>query len=239
MERLGRKWARAKLPKLGWVCFRWSRPLGGEIRSAAVSRKTGRWYVSFLVDDGTTTPERHAMPNTSVGIDRGVKTAAVTSDGDFHDREFITAGEAGRFRRLQQQLARTKKGSANRAKVRARMNRITGRVTDRRADFCAQVAQQITAKNAVVVLEDLKTRNMSASASGAVDAPGTRVSQKWTTSRMLTRELTVPSIPPQEPGPARRRRSPAIPPTLPDRRCPADGRPRRRGDHPAARPVHQ
>jgi len=185
VERLGRKWGRAKLPKLGWVRFRWSRPLGGEIRSATISRKAGRWYVSFLVDDGTTTPERHAMPNTSVGIDRGVKTAAVTSDGDFHDREFITAGEAGRFRRLQQQLARTKKGSANRAKVRARMNRIMGRVTDRRADFCAQVAQQITAKNAIVVLEDLKTRSMSASASGTVDAPGTRVSQKRGLNRAI------------------------------------------------------
>ncbi|MDW6058135.1 transposase [Streptomyces sp. FXJ1.4098] len=114
VERLGRKWGRVKLPKLGWVRFRWSRPLGGEIRSATVSRKAGRWYVSFLVDDHAVTPQQHAMPDTAVGIDRGVKTAAVTSDGDFHDREFLTAGEAGRYRRLQQQLARTKKGSVNR-----------------------------------------------------------------------------------------------------------------------------
>ncbi|MEV7003921.1 hypothetical protein AB0N62_40680 [Streptomyces sp. NPDC093982] len=67
-----------KLPKLGWVTFRWSRPPGGEIRSATVSRKGGHWFVSFLVNDGRQVPERHAMPGTAVGVDRGVKTAVVT-----------------------------------------------------------------------------------------------------------------------------------------------------------------
>lgn len=68
VERVNRKWARAKLPKLGWVTFRWTRSLGGEIRSATVSRKGAHWFVSFLVDDDTTTPEHHA--GTPVGIDR-------------------------------------------------------------------------------------------------------------------------------------------------------------------------
>ncbi|WP_431681164.1 RNA-guided endonuclease InsQ/TnpB family protein [Kitasatospora sp. KL5] len=38
VERVGRKWGRAKLPKLGWVRFRWSRPLDGAVRSASVTR---------------------------------------------------------------------------------------------------------------------------------------------------------------------------------------------------------
>ncbi|MGW4563697.1 RNA-guided endonuclease InsQ/TnpB family protein, partial [Streptomyces sp. NPDC004561] len=145
VERLGRKWGRVKLPKLGWVRFRWSRPLGGEIRSATVSRKGGRWFVSFLVDDHTATPARHAMPGTAVGIDRGVKTAAVTSDGDLYDRAFITAGETARYRRLQQRLARSKRGSAGRRKTTWAMGRITSRVSNRRGDFCAQIAARIVA----------------------------------------------------------------------------------------------
>ncbi|MER6605940.1 transposase [Streptomyces sp. NPDC000927] len=185
VERLGRKQGRVKLPKLGWVTFRWSRPLGGDIRSATLSRKAGRWHISFLVDDQAVTPARHTMPNTAVGIDRGVKVAAVTSDGFFHDRQFVTDGEKGRYRRLQQQLTRTRKGSRNRAKVRARMNRITGRVTDRRADFCAQIANQVTMRNAVVVLEDLKTKNMTASAKGTVTEPGRRVAQKRGLNRAI------------------------------------------------------
>ncbi|MGW0994155.1 RNA-guided endonuclease InsQ/TnpB family protein [Streptomyces sp. NPDC002520] len=185
VERLGRKWGRVKLPKLGWVRFRWSRPLGGEIRSATVSKKSGPWFVSFLVDDGATTPEWHAMPGTAVGIDRGVKTAAVTSDGDFHDRAFITAGETVRYRRLQQRLARTRRGSANRHRTIAAMNKIMGRVTDRRGDFCAQTAARIVVQNALVVLEELRTRNMSASAAGTAGAPGRNVRAKAGLNRAI------------------------------------------------------
>ncbi|MEV7003199.1 transposase [Streptomyces sp. NPDC093982] len=185
VQRLGRKWGRVKLPKLGWVTFRWSRPPGGETRSATVSRKGGHWFVSLLVDDQATTPAQHAMPDTAVGVDRGVKVAAVTSDGEFFDRPFITAGETVRYRRLQQQLARTKKGSVNRARVRAHMNKIMGRVTDRRTDFCAVTAALLTAKSALVVLEDLKTRNMTASASGTLAAFGSRVVQKRGLNRAI------------------------------------------------------
>ncbi|MEV7003937.1 hypothetical protein AB0N62_40785 [Streptomyces sp. NPDC093982] len=60
-------------------------------------------------------------------LDRGAKTAAVTSDRKFFDRPFITVGEAVCCRRLQQQLARTKKGSLDRRRTLAAMNEITGR----------------------------------------------------------------------------------------------------------------
>ncbi|MEU8803005.1 transposase [Spirillospora sp. NPDC048819] len=185
VERLGRKWGRAKLPKIGWVRFRWSRPLGGEIKSATMSRKGSQWHISFLVDDQAATPEKHALPGTAVGIDRGVKVAATTSDGDFHDRAFVTAGEAARYRRLQQQLSRTRKGSRNRARVRARMNQIMGRVADRRIDFCAYLANRLTARNAVVVLEDLKTKNMTACAGGTLAEPGKQVAQKRGLNRAI------------------------------------------------------
>ncbi|MDG4865607.1 transposase [Streptomyces sp. T-3] len=176
---------RAKLPKLGWVRFRWSRPLGGEVRSATASRRGGQWYVSFLVDDQAVTPGQHTMPNTVVGIDRDVKIAAATSDGVLYDRPFITGGEATRYRRLQQQLARSKRGSANRRKTIAAMNQIMGRVADRRRDFCAQVANVVTAKNALVALEGLKTRTMSASASGTIAEPGVNVAQKRGLNRAI------------------------------------------------------
>ncbi|MEU9704993.1 transposase [Streptomyces sp. NPDC047981] len=185
VERMGRKWGRVKLPKLGWVRFRWSRPLGGEIRSATVSRKAGRWFVSFLVEDGAVTPERHAAPGTVVGIDRGVRTAAVTSDGDFYDRPFITAGEATRYRRLQQRHSRSAPGSANRAKIVTAMNAIMTRVADRRGDFCARTAARIVKRNALVVLEDLRIRGMTASAAGTPTEPGRRVAQKRGLNRAI------------------------------------------------------
>ncbi|MFF7357184.1 transposase [Streptomyces filipinensis] len=71
VERLGRKWGRIKLPKLGWVRFRWSHPLGGDRFSDGVPK--GR-PVACVVPCGrpqAATPEPHAMPGAAVGIDRG------------------------------------------------------------------------------------------------------------------------------------------------------------------------
>lgn len=129
------------------------------------------------------TPGHH--PGTPVGIDRGVKVAATTSDGDFHDREFVTEGEKVRYRRLQQRLARSKKGSANRRKTLVAMNRITGRIADRRADFTAWTANRLTTRHSVIVLEDLRTKNMTASAKGTVTEPGRNVRQKAGLNRAI------------------------------------------------------
>ena len=60
VEKLNRRHARVKLPKLGWVRFRLSRPLDGAlIRSATLTREGRHWFVSFLVDDQEATPPVH------------------------------------------------------------------------------------------------------------------------------------------------------------------------------------
>jgi putative transposase len=120
VEKLNRRTWRVKLPKLGYVKFRGSRSLDGEtIRSATVSRDGGRWFVSFLVDDGMSTPEEHLVPGSAVGVDRGVAVAVATSDGDLIDRQFVTAGERRRTVVLQRKLSHTAKSSVNRTKIKA------------------------------------------------------------------------------------------------------------------------
>lgn len=176
VERIGRRWGRVKLPKLGWVRFRWSRPPSGIVRSATIARDDRHWFVSFLIEDGQATPETHSGP--AVGVDRGVVIAATTSDGDFHDRGFITSGEARRYRRLQQRLARTRKGSNRRKSVVAKLGVVMRRVRYRRADFNTRLAATLTSRYGTVVLEDLKTKNMTAGAKGTVEQPGSRVAQK-------------------------------------------------------------
>ncbi|MFC7264173.1 RNA-guided endonuclease InsQ/TnpB family protein [Streptomyces lutosisoli] len=184
VERLGRKRARVRLPKLGWVAFRWSRPLGGSVKSATVTRDGKHWYVSFLVEDGTREPAV-SLERGRVGVDRGVVTLAATSDGQFLDRGFITPGEAERYRRLQQQLARTRKGSKRRKACQGKMRAIMRRVRDRRQDFHARSACQIVDGNALVVLEDLNTAGMTATARGTATEPGTRVRQKAGLNRAI------------------------------------------------------
>jgi putative transposase len=141
--RISRRWARAKLPKLGWVRFRITRPLGGKAKNATVSRDGGHWYISFLVEDGVTPPERHAQPGSAVGIDRGVVKVVTRSDGRFHHQVFARDREVEYVKKLQRDFARTAKGSARRRKAAGRVAGMVGKVGRRRQDFAAKTAQRV------------------------------------------------------------------------------------------------
>jgi putative transposase len=170
LRKLNRGKAQVKLPKLGWVKFRASRSLDGEsIRSATLTREGKHWFVSFLVDDGHTTPEVHARPGTAVGVDRGVAVAVATSAGDLLDRVFTTPGERRRAVRLQRKLSRAAKGSANRNKTRHALANVRARERRRREDFCVKTAHRLAQNNVVVVLEKLPVRTMTRRAKPVAD----------------------------------------------------------------------
>lgn len=200
VELLNRKWARVRLPKFGWVPFRISRPLGGTAKSATVARDGDHWFISFCVEDGIETP-RHAHPETVTGVDRGVVSAAVTADGEFFDRrhagqdavsskeapskeeldnaqDFLSPGELERLLRLQRRLARCQTGSARRRRVKEQIGDLHRRARYRRSDFNAQCAHLLARDYALVGLEKLNTKAMTASAAGTIEQPGVRVAQK-------------------------------------------------------------
>jgi len=186
VEPLNRRHARVKLPKLGWVRFRMSRGVDDAVvRSATVSRDGGHSFVAFLVDDGAQVPEMHAAPGAAVGIDRGVAVAIASSDGQLMDRQFLTSGERRRVMALQRRLSRCARSSRGREKTRDALASIRSRERRRRRDFCAQASHQIAAANAVVVLEDLKTRQMTRSANGTLTAPGRNVRAKSGLNRAI------------------------------------------------------
>lgn len=189
IERLNRKWARVKLPKFGWVRFRWTRPVGGTIRNATVSRNAGRWYISFCVEDGVAEVAPSELP--PVGVDRGVKVAVTTSEGESLDREFITPGEARRLRRLQQRLSRSlrvhgrNRGSRRRDTVRAKLGRLSARIRARRTDFAAQTANRLVRSYGLVAVEDLRIKKMTTRTKGAIETPGKNVRQKVGLNRAI------------------------------------------------------
>ena len=186
LEKLNRRKAQIKLPKLGWVRFRASRDLGGDtIRSATLTKDGKHWYISLLVDDGKTTPDSHAAPDTAVGVDRGVAVAVATSAGDLLDQVFTTPGEKRRALQLRRKLSRSAKRSRNREKTRAALGVTRARERRRRQDFCAQSAHQLTTAHALVVIEDLKTKQMTRSAKGTLETPGRNVKAKSGLNRAI------------------------------------------------------
>ncbi len=189
VKRLNRRWGCVRLPKLGWVRFRWSRPVGGTIRNATVSRNGCRWYVSFCIEDGVAEVAPNGLP--PVGVDRGVVAAVATSDGELFDRAFATAGEERRIRRLQQRLARSRRThgrnqrSKRRDSIRSQLGRLNARIRARRADFAVQTAGRLVRNHGLVAVEDLRVKTMTASAKGTVSEPGINVRQKAGLNRAI------------------------------------------------------
>ncbi|MEU0517914.1 transposase [Streptosporangium sp. NPDC006007] len=182
VEGLSKRWGRVKLPKLGWVRFRWSRTVG-EFRNATVLKDGGRWYISFCVEDGLAEVSPNGKP--AVGVDRGVAVAVATSGGWMRDRAFVTTGETARLKRLQRKLARQKRGSNGRAATKAKIGKLNARIRNRRTDFLSWTANTLTRDHGLVAVEDLKIRNMTAGAKGTVEAPGKNVRQKAGLSRAI------------------------------------------------------
>jgi putative transposase len=160
VEIVNRKWAQVFVPKLGLVKFRLSRPLPtGKVGMARVTRKAGRWHVAFPApqpDVAGVTRREERM----VGIDRGVKTTLALSDGTMLRAPVMRRGEQKKLVRLQHQLARCRKGSVRRGKVKARIAKLHARVADRRKDWVEKTTTRIVATYGVVVVEKLPTRNM-------------------------------------------------------------------------------
>ena len=173
--KLERENGRVFLPKLGYMRLRKSRDVVGEVRSATVSLRAGKWYVSILAAREVETPVPHGP---AVGIDVGVARFATMSDGSFIAPLASFRKHEKRLAKYQRRMARKVKGSSNWKKAKSRIQRIHARIADARADFLHKASSTISKNHAMVAVEDLKISNMSKSAKGTADAPGRNVHAK-------------------------------------------------------------
>jgi IS605 OrfB family transposase len=183
IRRLSRNVGEVKVPKVGWVRFRWSRAIPGGAKSFRVTRdRAGRWHVAFAV-----IPEPMPAPGTGgvVGVDRGVVVSAALSTGELLNIPALSETEARRLLRLQRKLARAERGSRRRDKVTRAIARVKVRETDRRKDWVEKTSTDLARRFDVIAVEDLKVQNMTRSARGTIDAPGKNVRQKAGLNRAI------------------------------------------------------
>jgi putative transposase len=165
------------LPKLGRMRYRNSRLVLGDVRSVTVSERCGRWYVSILTRQDVALPE-HTAPSSIIGIDVGITRFATLSDATSIDPLNSFRTHEARLARAQRSLSRKVHGSQNYSKQHRRVARIHARIGDARQDFLHKLSSTISKTHAVVVVEDLQVKQMSASARGTAARPGRRVRQK-------------------------------------------------------------
>ncbi len=145
---------RLRLPKIGDLAVRWSRTLPSDPSSVAIIRDAaGRYFASFVVQTG----EDEALPpvDSEVGIDLGLTHFAVLSDGTKVAAPTFLRRAARKLKRLQHDLSRKQKGSANRKKAVVKVARAHARVADMRRDWQHKLSTAIIRENQAVYVEDL------------------------------------------------------------------------------------
>jgi putative transposase len=185
VRRISRKAGQVRVPKAGWVRFRWSRAVPEEAKSYRVTMdRAGRWHTAFAA-----VPEPVPAPGNgqAVGVDRGVTASAALSTGELLACPALSRRERIRLRRLQRTLARGKRGSKRRGRVRHAIARLRARETDRRKDWAEKVSTGLARGFDTIRVEDLQINSMTRSAKGTRENPGRNVRQKAGLNRGILR----------------------------------------------------
>jgi putative transposase len=181
VEKISRRWGRVKLPKIGWVKFRRTRDMEGSIREAAITRTALGWQISIgCLLDGDQPDNGRA-----VGIDRGVAVPLMLSDGTAYSLPDTIAVFERKARKAQRIASRRKRGSVRHAKAQRRVAKLKAKIARIRKHWAHEATTAITRNYGTVVVERLRTKNMTASAAGTLAAPGKNVAQKRGLNRAI------------------------------------------------------
>src|SRR6266851_1245654 len=134
---------RLYLQGIGDLKIKWHRPLpaAATIKAVTARRQAGHWYVCFSVD--MLPPEPLPVSDLAVGVDMGLTTFAVISDGtEIANPRHFRAAER-RLRLAQRKLARRSKRSRRRLKARQVVARVHEHAANQRRDFHQKTAREL------------------------------------------------------------------------------------------------
>jgi putative transposase len=157
-----------RIPNVGRVRLKETcgeRGFDGRVLAATIARRADRWFVSLTVEREReiVLPRAPRKSSEIVGVDLGLSNAAVTHDG--RETRVIEPQQALRknltkLRRLDRELARKQRGSANRGKAELRRARLYYRIHCQRQEMLHQLSSELARTKRVIVLEDLHVRGM-------------------------------------------------------------------------------
>jgi putative transposase len=147
-----------KLPKLGAVKIKVSHEFPGIPKMATVSLDaTGKYHISFSVECQV---DLFPATNNIIGIDAGLKVFLYDSNGNSVENPRFLKKKLKALKRSQRALSRSKKESNRREKKRKAVALIYQKVSNSRSDFLHKLSYKIVKSNDVIIVEDLKIKNL-------------------------------------------------------------------------------
>ena len=172
-----------KLPKLGWVRYKKHKNYRGKPTKATIVHQAGRWFIAVACEIEIAAPMPPLGP--AVGLDLGVAKPITFSDGNVVGPDFGILKLDRRQRKLQRALSRCRKGSRRRQRRKAMLAKAHRRISERRRNRNHRITSEITTQYSVIIIENLRLRNMTAAAKGTAEAPGRNVKAKAGLNRAI------------------------------------------------------
>ncbi len=153
------KGGRAEFQHIGTIKLKLHRPIEGTIKTMTFRREADGWYVIFSCDLGDRQPKPATGP--AVGIDLGLKSFLVTSDGaQIAPPQFYRKAQAS-LRRAGRRVARRTKGSTRRRKAVRLLAKAHQHVANQRKDFHHKTALGLVQTHSLIAHEDLNVRGIA------------------------------------------------------------------------------
>lgn len=152
------------IPKIENISIALSRKFSGVIKTVTISKiKSGKYYASILVETTELTPIKPCIKkDTTVGIDIGIKSFAVCSNGLFFEPNRYLKNSLKRLQCLQRRASRKKKGGNNRKKANKCVAILHERIANQRADYIHKITTGLIRdkQTETFVIEDLNVTGM-------------------------------------------------------------------------------
>ena len=150
---------RVYLPKIGFVKFKKSREIEGEIKEVTVIQEGFAWYICFSCEIERELP--NIQHKNVIGIDLGIEHFAMiakeTGIEEIENRRFLNR-DLKKLKYLSRRLSKKQKKSQNRLKAKYQLAKIHARIRSKRSDFLHKLSTHLVQSHDLIVVESLQIK---------------------------------------------------------------------------------
>ena len=146
-----------KLSKIGDIKIKLHRKIEGTVKAILIKKSGNKWYAIVQAE-----PELKMADSdiSAVGIDVGLISFAVDSDGNDVDNPRFAERQSEKLKITQKRISRCEKGSNNRRKLRDRLDRTHERINNQRSDFLHKLSRHYVTCHDIICIEDIDVKGL-------------------------------------------------------------------------------